>query len=253
MTWGLLPHLKHHMFLGILTLAAMLAAGVAAVAGFGIGSILTPLAATQLGMKTAVVAISVPHFIATLLRFWRLRSHIDRRVLFDFGVVNAAGALAGALLHSMANNPALTWLLATLLIFAGVLGLFGYSDRLRFGPKAAWAAGALSGAFGGLVGNQGGIRSAAMLGLGVSKEAFVATATAIALLVDLVRMPVYFAYAGTTILNVRVVILLCGIGVIMGTLVGERILRRIPPSIFRRVVAGILFAAGLGLWFMPGK
>ena len=54
---------------------------------------------------------------------------------------------------------------------------------MRFGGRTAWLAGALSGAFGGLVGNQGGIRSAAMLGLGVQGPAFVATATAIGIAV----------------------------------------------------------------------
>jgi hypothetical protein len=41
------------------------------------------------------------------------------------------------------------------------------------------------------VGNQGSIRTAALLGLDVRRDAFVATATAIALAVDAVRMPVY--------------------------------------------------------------
>ena len=40
---------------------------------------------------------------------------------------------------------------------------------------AAWIAGAMSGFLGGLVGNQGGIRTAAMLGFEVPRQAFVAT------------------------------------------------------------------------------
>ncbi len=64
---------------------------------------------------------------------------------------------------------------------------------MKFGRTAAWIAGALSGMFGGLVGNQGGIRSAALLGFDLKRDEFVATATAIALLVDVFRMPVYAA------------------------------------------------------------
>jgi hypothetical protein len=56
---------------------------------------------------------------------------------------------------------------------------------------AGAVAGAVSGAFGGLVGNQGGIRSAALMGFEIDKQGFVATATAIALVVDIFRMPVY--------------------------------------------------------------
>ena len=78
---------------------AMLAVGIASIAGFGIGSLLTPLVAAQYGMKTAVAAVAVPHFIATLLRFWRLRADVDRRVFLGFGLMSAAGSLAGALIH----------------------------------------------------------------------------------------------------------------------------------------------------------
>jgi uncharacterized membrane protein YfcA len=60
---------------------AVVAGAIAAVAGFGIGSLLTPLLALQTGTKLAVAAIAVPHLAGTALRFWRLRRHVDRRVL----------------------------------------------------------------------------------------------------------------------------------------------------------------------------
>src|SRR5436305_961487 len=144
-------------------------------------------------MKTAVAAVSAPHFIATVLRFWRLRRHVDRHVLSGFGLMNAAGSLIGALIHVWVNSPILSIVLGVLLVFAGLTGVLGYAERMRFGKTAVWAAGAVSGTFGGLVGNQGGIRSAAMLGLGLEGAAFVATATAIGVAVDAVRMPIYFA------------------------------------------------------------
>src|SRR5438105_3586825 len=78
-----------------------------------------------------------------------------------------------------------------------------------------------SGVFGGLVGNQGGIRSAALMGFDVSKESFVATATAIALLVDVFRMPVYAATQHAQIAGAWVAILLATLGVVVGTLAGK--------------------------------
>lgn len=47
------------------------------------------------------------------------------------------------------------------------------------------------GILGGLVGTQGGIRAVALLGFELSKETFVATATAVALIVDGIRAPIY--------------------------------------------------------------
>ncbi len=55
----------------IVAAVAVIAGSIASVAGFGIGSILTPLIAVQYGMKSAVSAVAVPHVIATAIRFCR--------------------------------------------------------------------------------------------------------------------------------------------------------------------------------------
>jgi uncharacterized membrane protein YfcA len=238
----------------VLVLAVAFVAGtVASVAGFGIGSLLTPLLALRTGTKLAVAAVSVPHLVGTALRFWRLRGSVDRRVFVGFGLASAAGGLAGALLHARAGNPALTALLGALLVFAGVMGLTGWADRLRFRGAAAWAAGALSGAFGGLVGNQGGIRSAALLGFALPRDAFVATATAIGLVVDAARMPVYLATEARALSEVWPLTAAATAGVVAGTLAGERLLRRVPEPLFRRVVSLLLIALGASLFFQLGS
>jgi uncharacterized protein len=236
----------------LITLAATLAGAIASVAGFGIGSILTPLLAIRVGTKLAVAAVSIPHLIATSLRFARIGEHVDKRVFLSFGITSAAGGLLGALLHARFSSTVLSYVLGTLLLFAGIMGITGMSKRMRFEGAVAWVAGALSGAFGGLVGNQGGIRSAAMLGMQVSKKSFVATATAIALVVDLARMPVYAVIQGKQVLEIWPVLLLALIGVVVGTLVGERVLKRIPESLFRRIVSVIVLAMGVALLLHPG-
>ena len=234
-------------FEAIIAVVAIAAGATASVAGFGIGSILTPLIAFRYGMKTAVSVVAVPHVIATLIRFWQMRTLVDRRALYGFGLANALGALVGALIHIRVTSPFLTVLLGVLLICAGTLGISGYTNKLQLGRRTSWVLGALSGAFGGLVGNQGGIRSAAMLELDLDRDAFVATATAIALGVDAVRLPVYLAIGWRQLLNAWPAILSATAGVIFGTLLGVRVLRRIPEPIFRKIVSLILLAIGVGL------
>lgn len=238
------------IFAIIIAVVSVVAGAVASVVGFGIGSLLTPLFAVRFGTQLAVAAISIPHVFATGLRCWRLRAHVDRRVLVSFGITSAAGGLTGALLHSFASNRSLAIVFGVILIFVGVSELTGLARRLRFGGPVAWIAGAVSGLFGGLVGNQGGIRSAALLGFDVDKQAFVATATSIGLVVDAARMPVYLATQAPAIARIWPLVLIATIGALAGTLVGVRLLRRIPERAFRRIVAGILLVLGtyMALW-----
>jgi uncharacterized membrane protein YfcA len=232
----------------LLGLASVAAGGIAAVVGFGIGSLLTPTLAIETGTKLAVAAVAIPHFIGSLQRFWMLRSHVDRRVLVGFGIASALGGLAGALLHTRASSRGLAIVFGALLILAGVSELSGWIQRVHWGRRAAWIAGALSGAFGGLVGNQGGIRSAAMLGFDVPRTSFVATATAIALFVDAARLPVYLATQWNEIGHAWPQILVATIGVVIGTAFGTRVLGRIPERTFRRVIA--VFLLGFGLYMV---
>jgi len=229
----------------LLALTSVVAGAIAAVAGFGIGSLLTPVLAAETGTKLAVAAIAIPHFVGTAQRFWLLRRHVDRRVLLGFGVASAGGGLAGALLHTRISSRALAVVFGLLLILAGLSELTRWIERVRWGRRVAWAAGALSGALGGLVGNQGGIRSAAMLGFGVPKEAFVATATAIGLFVDAARLPVYLATQWQEIGAVWPLVLTATAGVVIGTAVGMRVLGRLPEQAFRRAVAVLLVELGL--------
>jgi hypothetical protein len=229
-------------------LAAFLAGAIASVAGFGIGSVLTPLLAARIGTKLAVAAVSIPHVVGTAVRFWLLRGHVDRRIFFWFGVTSAGGGLLGALLHAHASNRTLAIVFGCLLLFVGVSELTGLMNKVRFGRRGAWIAGGLSGLFGGLVGNQGGIRSAALLAFDSEKEAFVATATAVGLVVDGARLPVYMLTERSELLQISPLILIAVLGVLAGTVAGSRVLRRVPEQKFRPVVAILLL--GLGTWMV---
>lgn len=236
-------------FLVAVGLASLAAGAIASVSGFGIGSVLTPVLSLQMPLKLAVAAVSIPHLAATFLRFWLLRQHVDRKLLLSFGLMSAAGGLCGAILHVHAVTQALTLVFAGLLVFTGFMGLTGLADRLRFHGWLAWLAGAVSGFLGGLVGNQGGIRSAAMLGFEVPRHAFVATATAVGLIVDGARLPVYLAMEGHELLDKWLLLVTATIGALAGTVLGQPVLRMIPERLYRRLVAGLVLCLGIAMFY----
>jgi uncharacterized protein len=231
----------------LVALAGILAGGIAAISGFGIGSVLTPVLASHVDTRLAIAAVSVPHLIGTGQRFWTMRRNIDRRLLLEFGVTSAAGGLVGALLHGRLANRWLTIVFGLLLLFTAVAELTGWMRRVHWGRSFGWVAGAVSGFLGGLVGNQGSIRTAGLLAYDVSPRAFVATATTVALIVDAARMPVYLATQGGEILSLWPLLAIATCGVVLGTMVGIRILPRLPERGFRRAVAVLLGILGVSM------
>jgi uncharacterized membrane protein YfcA len=234
-------------------LAAILVAGIlsgatAAISGFGIGSLMTPLLAARYGMSLAVAAVSIPHVIATALRCWRLRSHIDWAVLRSFGALSAVGGLGGALLYSRFDSALLTQILGALLIATGIAAVTDWTRRMHPRGMGAHALGLTSGFFGGIAGNQGGIRSGALMAFGLAPMALVATATATGLAVDAARMPVYLWKSGPRLAGIGGPIGAATIGVVIGTFVGERLLMGLSARAFRIVVG--TFIGVLGVWLL---
>src|SRR5439155_1117123 len=171
-------------FTVVATVAAVIAGAIASISGFGIGSVLTPVLSPQFELRLPIAMVSLPHLAGTFVRFLIVRTRINREVLLGFGAATAIGGLVGAALQTVVQSTALSVVFGVLLVFAGVGSLTGFAQRMRFsGHRTALVGGALSGLLGGLGGNQGGIRAAARLGFDVGREAFVATATAVALIV----------------------------------------------------------------------
>jgi uncharacterized protein len=238
--------LAHPIPDAIVAIVSLFAGAVAAVTGFGIGSILTPVLAVRFDTRAAIAIVSVPHLAASLLRFATSWQQADRRTVMRFASFSMAGGLAGALVGMSRTGPGdigLQISLGALLILGG-LGALCAGPGIDAGRKTTAVAGIASGFFGGLVGSQGPIRSAAMLSLDISKESFVATAMATAIAVDVARIPVYLYADHAVMAHASQTILLATAGVLVGTFCGKRLLSAVPVPLFRRAVAILVFALG---------
>jgi uncharacterized membrane protein YfcA len=236
------------VFLLAIFVVGVFSGATASVVGFGIGSMLTPLLAVQLGTSVAVAAVTIPHALATALRCWRLRASIDRSVLRTFGVLSAAGALAGALVYTQIGPSTLTMVLGALLVLTAIAQVTGWTRKWTPHGALVGIFGVVSGFFGGIAGNQGGLRAAALTAFGLTPLAFVATATAAGLMVDAARTPVYLWAAGADLLPLWAPIAVASAGVLAGTLLGERVLLGLPPRRFGQIVGGAIGV--LGLWLI---
>lgn len=231
-----------------LAAVAVLSGATASVVGFGIGSMLTPLLAARYGTQAAVALVAVPHALATALRCWRLRASIDRDVLLRFGALSAIGGLGGALLYSRLGSTALSRTLGALLILTAIAQLTRLAARWHPRGATVGALGLASGFFGGVAGNQGGLRAAALSSFSLAPLAFVATSTATGLLVDAARLPVYLWRAGGTVAQLWIPVAIASAGVLAGTIVGERMLLGMPRETYARILA--IAIGALGAWLI---
>ncbi|HEX2880261.1 MAG TPA: sulfite exporter TauE/SafE family protein, partial [Polyangiaceae bacterium] len=209
--------------------------------------VLTPFLLIAFPTAEAVAIVAIPHAMATAVRWYRLRHDVHLPTFKQFGIASALGGLVGAALQPLLASDLLSVVLAVLLLSAGVSQLRG--RPLPFPATRIWRilGGALSGAFGGLVGNQGGLRAAALLGFDLDARALVATATASALFVDAARVPIYVVMRGGVLASTVPYWVAGSVGVVVGTLIGVPILGRIPQPIYRKLIAILLIALALVL------
>jgi uncharacterized membrane protein YfcA len=251
-----------------IAIASLLASLLTFFSGFGLGTILLPVFAIWFSVEMAVAMTAIVHFLNNLFKLVLVGSNIDRNVLIRFGVPAIFAAFFGAylLIQLTVFVPLYTYewgqrtyhitpikLLMSLIMFLFIA--FEVVPRLKkieFEPKYLGWGGVLSGFFGGLSGHQGALRSAFLVRTNLSKEAFIATGTAIACLVDFMRLGVYFRHFNTQSISAEPVVLtLATFSAFVGAYMGNRILKKITMDNIQFIVsiglALLAMALGLGL------
>lgn len=236
---------------------ALVASGLTLFSGFGLGTILTPVMAIFFPIEAAVAMTALVHFANNLFKLVLFARKADRGVCLRFGLPAVAASFGGAaLLVWLSDLPALgsyaLWgrtmvvtpvkLVVGLLIGAFSLLELGQALKGR-GLPPSWLAfgGLVSGFFGGLSGHQGAFRSAFLLRLGLSKEAFIATGVVVACLVDATRLTVYAGHLAAPEVSGSLPLLAAATGcAFVGAFAGARLVRKMTIGTLHRLVGGML-------------
>ncbi|OGQ83723.1 MAG: hypothetical protein A3F90_04355 [Deltaproteobacteria bacterium RIFCSPLOWO2_12_FULL_60_19] len=228
-------------------LAALVVAAMVLMSGFGLGTLLTPLFVVFYDIKIAVFLVAIVHFSNNLFKLGLFFRHLDRAILKRFGAVSVAGALVGSLLQARLESETLKIGLGVLLVILGAAEFLPPRMSWRIPKRFDPLGGFLSGLLGGVLGNQGAVRSAYLLNYSLSKEAFVATATIIACIIDITRIPIYLVNYSHEIAPAWPYLTATILSAFLGTLIGKRLLQVITVDVFRRVVAGSVAIVGVAM------
>jgi uncharacterized membrane protein YfcA len=193
----------------VIALTAFAASLLTLFSGFGLGTLLTPVFSLFFPVPTAIALTGVVHLLNNLFKLSLLGRHASQKIVLHFGIPSVLGGAAGATaLLYFHDAPAWgSWeslgkvfefrpvkiILGIVMAFFALFELIPALKRLQFPNRYIPWGGLLSGFFGGLSGHQGALRSAFLLKAGLEKQSFVATGVVIACMVDLTRIPVYYA------------------------------------------------------------
>jgi|SRR3989344_2050791 len=227
-------------------LAAFLAEVIGTMAGFGSSTVFLPLALLFVDFPTALVLVAILHISGNIGRITFFRHGLDTGLILRFGIPSVIATLAGALLVSHLPQAALRGVLGVFLVCYAAMSLA--KPGLKFAPTKTncIAGGSLSGFFAGLIGTGGALRGAFLTAFSLKKEVYIATAAAIALAVDLTRIPVYLA-GGFLQEQYYAAIPLLFIIALAGSFTGRKIVGRIDQKTFRKLVLAAVLLAGAKL------
>lgn len=255
------------MELALIGVVALLTSGLTLFSGFGLGTVLMPVFALFFPVPLAIAATAIVHFANNIFKFGLMAKQANWRVVARFSVTAAIAAMAGAgLLNLFDTIPVVASytlggsafeitmikaVIGTLIMVFALLELWPRFQALAFPPRWLPLGGALSGFFGGLSGNQGALRSAFLLKIGLSKEAFVATGVVSAVIVDAARLVIYgIGFMAGHLAQSQEILAPVVVGTVcafIGSFVGKRVLQKVTLRTVQIVVAVAMLLIGAGL------
>lgn len=248
----------------IISLVAFLVAILTFFSGFGLGTILTPVFMIFFPVDVAIALTGIVHFFNNIFKLILLGKKADKQVVLRFGIPAVIAALIGAwlLLQITDLNPLFSYtigdrvfevspvkfIISVLLIIFALIDLIPFFNKLEFGKDKLPIGGALSGFFGGLSGNQGALRTAFLIKTGLTKEAFIATATVVSFFVDFTRLSVYATRFTKSGLHENITVVICAtLAAITGAFIGNKLLKKVTLKFIQKLVAVMLIIVSIAL------
>ena len=252
----------------LVALTVLFGATLTFFSGFGLGTLMLPVFSLFFPLPLAIGATAIVHFSNNIFKFGMLYRHIHVQTLIRFGIPALIAALGGSLLLGWIGKmpviysyhlgshecqiSVLKLVLGCLMIFFAWFDLDPRFSNWQMDKKWIPLGGVLSGFFGGISGHQGAFRSAFLTKSGLSKDQFLGTSNAIALIIDISRITVYSVSLNFTQLSGIKGVLLTGIVfAFIGTYFGKTLVKKTTLNGIKQIVGlcllvlGTLFIGGL--------
>ena len=189
-------------------LVSLFASFLTFFSGFGLGTLLLPVFMFFFSTESSITLTAIVHLSNNLFKTSLTYKDINYNVIKRFGITSIIGAIAGsfilvklAIYFSEFNYKILQTTFTTSVLKITIGGIIFIFTILEFIHLDQWInpnkrtlllGGLISGVFGGISGHQGALRTLFLSKLKLSKFSFISSGIAIALLIDISRIPIYF-------------------------------------------------------------
>ena len=230
----------------ILAAVAFAASVLAGVTGFGSAVLVLPFLIEAVGPRDAVVVLSVAQVFGNLGRVWANRREVEWRVVGWYAVGAVPGAILGGVLFAGVPLAGLSPLLGVLLLVAVAVWLFR-PERFPRLPRWGFAPLGVASSFASaLVGSVGPLTAPFFVAFGLVKGAYVSTEALCAAVTHLFKL-VGYGQAGVLPGHALVTGAVLGGVMVLGAMVGKRLLDRVSPATFVRLAQVTLVVASVRL------
>lgn len=248
----------------IIPVVALVTSLLTFFSGFGLGTILLPAFAIFFPINIAVALTAIVHMLNNIFRFALVGRHANKGVILRFGIIAVIASFLGAQVlsslvglkplfsyHLFGNSFDIMPIKFTIAVIIMFFALWEVLPRLKgasFSQRYLPVGGLLSGFFGGLSGIQGPLRSAFLVRSGLSAEGYIATNAAIAIMVDVPRISVYFTHFSLLSAKSNIILLaVATMAAFLGAFLGNLWLKKVTMRIIQILVSIMLLAIALAL------
>ncbi len=230
--------------LPLLGLVAAFSAFVGSTAGSGGSTILLPVLVLYYGVHDAVPILTLANFSANVSRMIINRREIVFPVIGWFVLGSLPMSVLGAWMFVVADAKLLTRLLGALLIVVVLWRRLRPRPPIKRGAIWFWPVGALCGFLEGILGSVGPLMAPFFLAYGLMRNAYIGTDALATMVMQGTKLAVF---GGAQVLQPGLIV--AGFTLIPfmigGTVIGKRLLERVPERVFALLVEGMLVVAGL--------
>jgi len=239
------------MEIALILCTVIIASFIGTMTGFGTSTIMVPVLLNFYPLPETLLFVCIIHWFGNIWKLILFRTGFRWKLVLSFGSAGIVATILGALLVFNISPAILLRAMGVFLISYVVFLFVKGSFKIKASLLTGACGGALSGFLAGIFGIGGAVRGLFLTAFDLPKEVYIATAGAIALIIDSTRMITYLT-EGARFENLPEWGLIIFIPAsFLGARIAKSAVNRIPQQHFRKVIGLFLLLVGIKLLLLP--